>query len=367
LTNFKVHHPIKSVFLDNLTFIQKIALHRQLLEFYGANSFKIRALDSAIDILRGMDTPLETIDLKSLDSIDGLGKGIVSIISEIRETGSIEELEENLDKTPPGVLTLLNIKGMGPKKVKLIWDELGITTPQEVLEAAESNQLSKLKGFGEKTQEKVKKIMAFKLANQGKYRYADVEPISQVLYEALKNIPGIDKVSVTGELRRKLPVVSCLSYLVSSPEPWRMTPEIAQLEPVQPDRELSGPRTVRGVVKDSDLKVEITVCPTELFTRELFLKTASVGHLRQLQHEGYEVYKLLSENQVNTEEDIYKELGLDYIEPELREGTFEIQAGKAYKLPELLKTSDLKGVLHNHTTSISWCCCCTRSISRPFA
>jgi DNA polymerase (family 10) len=336
--------------LENTEFIRKLKLHNRLLEFYGANPFKTRAIDSAINILGSMEEQITALSITDLEEIDGLGKGIIQLIEEISESGTIAELEDNLSKTPKGIIELLNIKGLGPKKVKLIWDELGLTDVEGVLEAARSNRLSKLKGFGEKTQDKVRRTLEFKIANRGFYRYADIIHINNDIKQKISQCDRVDQMEEIGPLRRKEVIIDTLCYLVSVTDMRSFHNFITEVEELSINTKDSGPFAIRGVIHATDLKFEMLCTNPESFCNKLFLHTGTAQHYTVLEASGKKAYDLLQNEHFHSEKEIFEALDMQFIDPELREGYFEVDLAKEKAIPQLLEMKDLKGVLHNHST-----------------
>ena len=163
-----------------------LKLTSQLQELHGENAFKVKALANAAYRLNKTDLDLEGKSLEELQKIEGIGKGIAKDIYELQTTGKLKILETLLEKTPQGVVEMLGIKGIGPKKVAQLWKELEVESPGELLYACNENRLVDLKGFGEKTQAAVKKYIEFSMASQGKFHFAKVEKFADDLVAFLK-------------------------------------------------------------------------------------------------------------------------------------------------------------------------------------
>lgn len=295
-----------------------LKLTAQLMELHGVNPFKIKSIANASFRLSKSSVDLEGKDLKALEAIEGIGKGIAAKIFELQTQGNLAELNKLLEETPSGVVEMMNIKGIGPKKVAQLWKELGIESVGELLYACDENRLISLKGFGAKTQAEVKKKIEFHQVNKGKFHYAAVEETAEQLVEALKEKYDTESVSLTGSIRRKCEVIEVVDILIATDEEVRLT---------------------------ADLSVEVNIikCQEESFYKSLFETTATKAHLEQ-------IGTLPTETYFDSEEAIYSHFGLQYIEPELREGRNEVALAKKKALPELIEVSDLKGVLHNHST-----------------
>ncbi|HET6992479.1 MAG TPA: PHP domain-containing protein [Bacteroidia bacterium] len=300
----------------------KLKLTAQLQELHGENAFKVRALANAAYRLDKTDVDLEGKTVEELASMEGIGKGIAAKIHELQTTGKLKELEDVLAITPKGVIEMLQIKGIGPKKVAQLWKELEVESPGELLYACNENRLVALKGFGEKTQAAVKKYIEFSMEAKGKFHYASCEDLGIALVEYLKKQTGSELVSLTGDMRRKSIIIERIEAVVASE------------------------KKIKLEVLDNERKIPIHIhtCSEEEFTQVLFQTTGSPAHLKQL-----ETFSYHGELNPETEEDIYAGYELDYIEPELREGKGEILLAQHSKLPKLIEESDLKGILHNHS------------------
>lgn len=295
---------------------EKLKLTSQLMELHGENSFKAKALANAAFRLDKTGIDLQGKSLEDIERVEGIGKGIAAKIFEIQHTGELKELNALLSKTPQGVIDMMGVKGIGPKKVALLWNELGVESIGELLYACKENRLITLKGFGEKTQTAVKKGIEFKMANAGKFHYASVEKFAYGLAEELKAKLKTDLVSVTGEVRRKCEIINTVEILCAS------------------ETTITLPENTGGI------KVQIIVCRENDFQKKLFETSASETFLRSgIKVSGTE----------KSEAEIFSANGLQYIEPELRESAEIISLAKENKIPSLIEISDLKGILHNHT------------------
>ncbi|MFT2008906.1 helix-hairpin-helix domain-containing protein [Pontibacter sp. 13R65] len=336
--------------MENKKIIKLFKLTAELMELHNENPFKVRSYGNAVAALELVEEPLEGKQQVDLERINGVGKGIAAKIVEINETGSFAELDQMLAATPPGVVEMLRIKGIGPKKVRVIWKELGTETVEDLLEACEQNKLSKVKGFGAKTQENIRQALLFTQQNRCKMLYAEAEAGALDLLQAIKAALPDAQVEQVGAIRRKLEIVESLQYVVATDAPVAAAEKLNQLEALQQDVRLSGPKVWRGNHGLTNLNTEIKLVTTEQFAGEVLLQSAALAHLTQPLGEGKNLISFIRKEAFDTEEAIYKAAGLVYIEPELREGTNELQLAQENKLPTLLQLEDLKGILHNHST-----------------
>jgi DNA polymerase (family 10) len=336
--------------LTNKEIAQILNLHAQLLEFYGANSFQVRGYQSGAEIIRSMESDIQSLTEKEIQDIEGIGKGLANTISEILQTGTIKDLSENLDKTPAELVELIQTKGLGSKKLKTIFDELQISSADEILEAAKQNKLSSLKGFGTKTQDKFINVLEFRKKNLGKRRYADVEQVALELLEKIRKVLDSEKVEFVGSMRRKDIVVDTIEILAATENISESLNAVKSSDFFEPELKNSGPFVLRG--KDTVLNMPVTIhfASIENFINQLFWLTGSARHLGFFYSVDKSFANHLQEKKYQSEEEIYADFELKYIIPELREGTFEISAAQKDNLPETLDLSDLKGILHNHST-----------------
>lgn len=297
-----------------------LKLTAQLMELHEENPFKIKSIANAAYKLDKTDIELQGKSLEELEKIEGIGKGIAAKINELLTTGNLKELLEMASKTPKGVIEMLKIKGIGPKKVGQLWRELEIESIGELLYACNENRLVTLKGFGAKTQAQVKSQIEFFKSNVGKFHFASVEKFGLELVEFLKKKYKTELVALTGAMRRKCDIIEQVEILVAH----------------------SGKADGSDFENRMGVEVNLMTCPAEEFQSKLFETTASPEHLKKIPNYKWQLAK--------SEEEIYKANGLSYIEPELREGLNEIDLAKENKLPKLIELSDLRGILHNHST-----------------
>ena len=311
----------------------------KLTELHDGNEFKVKSYMANSFKIEKLPHPLESMSGEEIEKIEGIGKGTHAKIDEINKTGSLKELEELLAKTPVGVLEILSVKGLGPKKVRTIWKELEVESVGELLYACNENRLVDLKGFGEKTQDEVIKSIEFLQANSSKFLYAKLEPVALQLIEIIEKSDVADLVSLTGEIRRRCSELEKIELVVAEKK------DVSGFLKRQQEFELSEMKNEEGRISfkiKNSIPVEIFICTKENFYPTLFKTTGSAKHLELLGNSD-----LIN---VYSEEEIYKNEGWDFIIPELREGKFEKQLNKKNKLHDIVQMSDLRGILHNHTT-----------------
>lgn len=314
-------------------------LYADLSELHGANPFKTKQFTNAFFRIDKMLTALENLTIPELEKIEGIGKGIAAKIDEINRTESFAELNEIIANTPEGVLQMMKIKGIGPKKIAIIWKELEIEEIGELLYACKENRLAQAKGFGLKTQQNVINQIEFMYASANKFHYSKVENIALQLGEILKHFISVKRVSISGDLRRKIEIIDTIEFVVSTESNNDLLNEISKNNQFTEIESLN--ETIDG--KFEHIPIKLLLCSDEKFIWNLFENTATKSHL-----------ELLDLNRINrnlkSEIEIYQSIDLPFIEPELREGLNEVELAKNNKLPVLIEYTDLKGALHNHST-----------------
>lgn len=329
--------------MENKAISRTLKLLAQLMELHEENPFKIKSVANASFKIDKLPVQLSTQPLTTIDQIDGIGKSIASKIVELLETGTLQELEDILLLTPPGIVEMLGIKGIGPKKIGIIWHTLQIESVGELYYACNENRLIEAKGFGLKTQEDIKKVIEFKMAANGKFLYAHVEGVVNQLFKELavwlNNIDQHALLGVAGDFRRSLEIIENAVFLVGTDKFEDFSQAIQWFNSLTFNPIDNYNFTAQT---ETGLEIKLYVVAKEDFYFNYFKLTGNENHVN-------EVLKLAGNTPFTTEEEIYAKAGIDFIVPELREGLDEITLAKNHKLPQLILDSDLKGSLHNHT------------------
>lgn len=347
-TFVRIYHSTPKI-LDHKTLLKKLKLSIQLMELHDENTFKIRSYQSALIALERGDQDIMTLSESDLAKINGVGKSILEAIRQLKVTDSFALLDELIGKTPEGILEVLQIKGLGPKKVKILWEELGITSTHELMEACQSGKVAKIKGFGEKTQNTIIANLEFTASNAGKWLYADIEPTIDALAEKLRSLSENAEVEIVGSFARKLEIIDQAEFLIGSTDS-SIRSALKAEEGFDWNMAESGPKTLRGKLQDIDLKIVIHFCTQKDFVWKKLAFTASPLHLQCLIGESDTVAQRLQQGNFSTETEFFTVNDLQYIPAELREGFGEVGLARENKIPELLTERDLKGILHNHST-----------------
>lgn len=331
-----------------------------LLEIEGANQYRVRAYRNAARIVGGYPRRLADMvrEGEDLTRIEGVGKELAAKIEEAVRTGDMSALQKQREKFPSGLLQLLELEGLGPKKVSALYRELGITGPEDLKKAAGEGRIRELKGFGKKTEEKILHELS-QPAGQQERRFPLVraEEVVGVLEDYLRRAPGLRELTVAGSYRRRKETVGDLDILVSGRDNSRIMDFFLGFEDIQEVLMHGDTRT--SVVLRGGMQVDVRAVPQESFGAALHYFTGSKAHniavRRMGQNLGYKINEYgiyQGEEQIagRTESEVYTAVGLAYIEPELREDLGELEAAAQGTLPELVSSADIRGDLHVHSS-----------------
>lgn len=329
-----------------------------LLEIEGANAFRIRAYRNAARVISGLSKNL--LDLQQqgyeLTELPGIGKDLAQKIQTILKTGSLPLLKEIEARTPPILSKLMKVEGLGPKRVQILYKKLGIRSQENLKQALAQGKIRKLKGFGEKTETRIRTGLQHQQEYARRFILAEAQPITEALLTYLKKCKAIKKLACAGSYRRRKETVGDLDFLVITDDNTKVMKHFFAYEDIT--QVISQGNSKSTVHLHSGIQVDLRVLPPESYGAALLYFTGSREHnihLRQiavqkkLKLNEYGIYKGKKLLASRTEEAVYKTLGLPYIEPELREDRGEIDAAKKHKLPKLITLKDLRGDLHCHT------------------
>jgi DNA polymerase (family 10) len=329
-----------------------------LLEVVGGDPFRAKAYATAARRIEASGADLEALAAEGrLTSLPGVGGAIAEVIRELVETGRSSMYDRLSAETPVGLYDLMRIKGLGPKRIRTLYADLGIDSLDKLEKAAASGRLASVAGIGAKTAEKVLESIAFARAARGRRRLYQALEVADRLLEWLDTLGTVTKADVAGPVRRDLEIVDSVDLVAAAKEPGEVMAAFRALSGASP----KGARnTERAEIQFSDgLKATLVCVPPAQWGTALLYATGSDAHLRQLEARAEEMGIRLSaegvwrgEKKVATRDEaaVYKALGLAFIEPELREGWGEVEAAAAGTLPELVEVADLHGTFHCHTT-----------------
>ena len=327
-----------------------------LLEIKGENPFKSRAYYNAAKALSGITNLEELVKEKRLREIKGIGEALSQKIEEYSKTGTMAYYEELTQVVPESLLELMQIPNLGPKKIKVLYDELEITNIGELEYACKENRLIHLTGFGEKTQEKVLKGIEFFKRHKGEFLFGDVYQEAERIRQRLSTIVDPIWAEVCGSIRRRKEVVRDMDILVAAENHEKITSFFVSMPEV--DQVLVTGETKTSVRMKSGIEADLRVVTRQEFPYALVYFTGSKEHNVRLRgiakKKGWKLneYGIFDGDNLvicKSEEEIYRALGLPYIPPELREDSGEIEAAEQDKLPSLIQHEDIRGIFHVHT------------------
>ena len=331
----------------------------ELLELKAENRFKIIAYGKAARAVEGLKEDIEIACREGeLDSIPGIGKAIAQKIEEYLRTGKIQSHQELLKETPPGLVELLKISGLGPKTIYMLHDKLGITNLDGLEKAAREHRLRRLPRMGATSEKNILKAIERYKKRNTRILLSIAEPIVEEIVKHLQAIEGLEHVTPAGSLRRGKETVGDIDILATASRPEEVIAAFVRLPMVE--EVLGRGATKASVIVQETIQVDLRIVEHRSYGTVLQYFTGSKEHnvrLRQISlNKGYSLseysLKRLSDGQdrfFDREEDVYYTLGMQYIPPELREDTGEIEAALEGKLPKLLDLRDIRGDLHVHS------------------
>ncbi|MBN1595656.1 DNA polymerase/3'-5' exonuclease PolX [candidate division FCPU426 bacterium] len=328
------------------------------LELDGANAFRIRAYQNAGRIIEGLTRNLAEAVLQGEDvtRFAGIGKDLAGKIREIVASGTFQQLAELEARLPKILLEMISIPGLGPKRARRVWENLSIHSIPDLKAAAENGKIRTLPGFGAKLEEQIQKGIAFRESQYNRILWSEAEIIARSLCAYLENIPGVQKVEVAGSYRRKKETVGDLDILAVCSQAeavnraFRSYPGVSEI--------LAQGGTKSSVILHGGMQIDLRVIAKESYGAALHYFTGSQSHniairkmaqQRRIKINEYGVFKNQLHVAGKTEEEVFRQVGLPYIPPELREMTGEIEAAQAGRLPQLASREQLRGDLHCHT------------------
>lgn len=343
-----------------------------LMELKGENPFKVRAYQNGARVLESIeDAELSRlIAADELKGVKGLGEALVQKITELHTTGRLEFFEKLKASIPPGLVELLQIPGIGPKKIKVLNEKLGVDSIASLVAACTEGRVAELAGFGEKTQAKILEGVKNREAYGRRHLWWDAAEIAGPIVAGLRALPQVERAESAGSLRRGLETVGDLDFIVAAKEIAPVTKWFTTMPGVKEVTALG--ETKASVRFESGLQADLRIVPAEQFAFALHHFTGSKDHNVQLRQralarglslsewglvpaEGEGTAKEKAENpalrtNASDEAGLFQALGLRFIPPELREGMGEIEAAERGPLPRLVEPGDLRGAFHNHTT-----------------
>ena len=340
---------------------QKVAtiLHRiaDYLEMDGTD-FRTKAYRRAAHTVEYLSTDIEEIRAqRRLQELPGIGKHIAIKIEEILDTGSLQYYEELKQEFPLDYEALLSVEGLGPKTIKQLYQELGVKTLDDLEREAKRHHIHRLKGLGVKTEQKILQNLEFARKNTGRRLLGQVLPMAREMKHEIERLQMVEQVEIAGSIRRRKETVGDVDILTITNQPQKVMESFTSMERVE-EVIAKGPSksTVRLV---DGMEVDLRVFQEEVFgsamvyftgSKEMNIELRKIAIQKGLKLNEYGVFRGEDQLAGQTEEDVFRALGLDYIEPELRENRGEVEAAQTGKLPHLMEKQDIRGDLHTHTT-----------------
>lgn len=341
--------------------LEEIAL---LLELKGENPFKVRAYRQGAEVVLGYDGDIVALARENqLDGIKGLGDALRDKLHELASTGTLQFHQKLRAEFPPGLFELFEVQGLGPKKIKALHETLGIGSIADLRAACEADKVAGLPGFGAKTQQKILEALKQRETFADVFRLGDISALAASIHEALQGHPAVSRVATAGSFRRAKETVHDLDFLVATKEPAAVCKDFTTLPEVE--SVIACGDTKASVHLKNGIQCDLRAVSNAEFPFALMYFTGSKEHNVAIR--GRALKQGLSLNEygftpvegkaptelpvVQEEADLYRALGLAYIEPELRENRGEIEAAEEGGLPKLVELANLRGTFHNHTTA----------------
>ncbi len=312
------------------------------MDIHGENSFKAKSYASAAFAIEKLPIPLSETPPEKIAGIKGIGDSAAKKITELLATGTLAVLKEIIEKTPPGIIEMLNIKGIGPKKIATIWKEMEIESIGELLYACRENRLKLYKGFGEKTQQNVMETIEFYQKSQGSHLFAGVAPLVPLIQAQLETIFDNTQVAITGAFKRQVEIIDELEFVVAVPLT-QLKEKISQEQGFQLAGETDNTLTI--TVTDG-LRIKLYACNEQSFEECCFLTTGTTAFVEAFTT----AYPTVSLAGISGETGIFDAAGLPFIPACLREQASIIEkAGAGLLPPALIQPEDIKGIIHSHS------------------
>jgi len=328
--------------MDNSAIADNFSLLAKLMDINGENSFKTKTYAVAAFNIEKLPGQLKETDPEQISSIKGIGQSVANKIIEMLESGKLNILKEYLDKTPVGVVEMLKIKGIGPKKINIIWKEMEIESIGELLYACDENRLTRYKGFGEKTQKNVQEAINFYLSHQGSFLFVQIDELFPQIKSYLEKIFSPEKVKITGAFRRQELIINELEFVINETNEF-IKPKFQTAQP--PELLEENENGLLYQLKNG-LKLRFYTGKDNII-KKLFFTTGAKEFTDAFQKS----FPVLKYESINSKDDeiVFKEAKIQYIPPCLRESATIIDIAKKNKLPVLIQPSDIRSIIHSHS------------------
>jgi DNA polymerase (family 10) len=353
--------------MDKKDIIEVLERIGTMLEIKGENPFKVRAYFSGARTLQTMEEDLgEVIGEGRLGEIPGIGKALTEKVETLYTTGELEFYDKLVASVPSGLMDLLEVPGLGGKKIKALHEQLDVDSIDSLTKACKEGKVAELKGFGAKTQEKILSGIKNREAYAARHLWWDARAVVERILPALQALPDVERAEAAGSFRRGMETVGDLDFIVASSNPAPIMEWFVGMEGIT--EVTAHGETKSSIRMEGGMQADLRVVPAEQFYFALHHFTGSKDHNVRMRQKALSMGLSLSEwglrpeeeknatrkkgpVRANSEEDVFSALGLSYVPPALREGMGEVEAAEKDELPNLLNFEDLQGCFHNHTTA----------------
>ncbi|MGC4099880.1 helix-hairpin-helix domain-containing protein [Ferruginibacter sp.] len=324
--------------MDNYQIAENFTLLSKLMDIHGENSFKAKTYAIAAYHIENLTEQLSNTPVEKIPVIKGIGDSTGKKIIELLETGELKILQEIINKTPAGVIEMLNIKGIGPKKIHTIWKEMEIESIGELLYACQENRLKLYKGFGEKTQQNIIETIEYYLHNQGSYLYPQVEAVVPQVTAYLEKLFGAANVALTGAFKRQLEIIDELEYVTNTTNE-AAKPKFVSANPPELLEEKPGSLLYKLL---NGLRLRLYT-GTDNFKKRAFITSGSNEFAEAFEKQ----FPAIDYDKDDTS--IFEQAKLHYIPACARETAAVIEKAKTTAIPTLIQPADIKGIIHSHS------------------
>jgi DNA polymerase (family X) len=327
--------------MDNYQIADTLSLLSKLMDIHGENSFKSKSYGAAAFNIEKLPIQLADTPREKIAGIKGIGDSTAKKIIELLDTGELKALQDIIANTPPGIIEMLGIKGIGPKKISTIWKEMEIESIGELLYACKENRLKLYKGFGEKTQQNVAESITFYLNSQGSHLYANIEAAVPVITAHLTELFGSGAVQLTGAFRRQAEIVNELEFVIQG-----SAGHIAATLQQSPGLSLQEQGSDELLYQlEGGLALRLYACGSGAQTERRFFTTGAPAFNEAFR----KAYPQAVFADGESEEALFAGLGLPPIPPCLREDAAILDTAKSHGIPVLIQPNDIKGIIHSHS------------------
>ena len=326
--------------MDNYSIADQFSMLSKLMDIHGENSFKSKTYSSAAFNIEKLPVQLTDLERSKIFALKGIGESTGKKIIEILAKGHLQALEDYVSKTPPGILEMMSIKGLGPKKINTIWKEMEIESMGELLYACNENRLARFKGFGEKTQKNVMDAINFFMKSKGSHLFASIEEFALEIHKILKKKFSDHRLEMTGAYRRNAEIIDKLEWVTTAPID-EIRDFFASNNHTEEDIE-GFSASFRG---PENVLLQFYFTKAETFTQKLFETSAATEFM-----EGWnELYPDLNLN-LKEEDEVFKLAGINKIPPFLREKKSILEKAKTESFTAVIQAQDIRGIIHSHST-----------------